>query len=186
MFPCSSKGPWRLQIGAAGLACSTVPLRFSALALSSSEKRCHESVNVALVSQLRAFQGSCSGQSSRPVTMDVECVCALSAMCPLSPDKVTLSVSHIAHPDRSSHPAKDCYCSSYHSPSQHGMYVLTLAASEDVKGITHVFNYDYPNNSEDYVHRIGRTGRAGTTGTAITLFTTDSKLIYSSLFRSRC
>lgn len=46
---------------------------------------------------------------------------------------------------------------------------------KDVKNITHVFNYDYPNNSEDYVHRIGRTGRAGSTGTAITLFTTDSK-----------
>ena len=38
-----------------------------------------------------------------------------------------------------------------------------------------MFNYDYPNNSEDYVHRIGRTARAGRTGTAITLFTTDSK-----------
>jgi ATP-dependent RNA helicase DDX5/DBP2 len=37
-----------------------------------------------------------------------------------------------------------------------------------------VFNYDYPNNSEDYVHRIGRTGRAGANGTAITLFTTDN------------
>jgi ATP-dependent RNA helicase DDX5/DBP2 len=37
-----------------------------------------------------------------------------------------------------------------------------------------VFNYDYPNNSEDYIHRIGRTGRAGANGTAITLFTTDS------------
>jgi ATP-dependent RNA helicase DDX5/DBP2 len=39
-----------------------------------------------------------------------------------------------------------------------------------------VLNYDYPNNSEDYIHRIGRTGRAGLKGTAITLFTTDSKL----------
>ena len=46
---------------------------------------------------------------------------------------------------------------------------------QDVRNITHVFNYDYPNNSEDYVHRIGRTGRAGAKGTAITLFTTDSK-----------
>lgn len=48
--------------------------------------------------------------------------------------------------------------------------------TQDVRNITHVLNYDYPNNSEDYVHRIGRTGRAGATGTAITLFTTDSKL----------
>ena len=52
-----------------------------------------------------------------------------------------------------------------------------LTPIKDVKNITHVFNYDYPNNSEDYVHRIGRTGRAGSTGIAITLFTTESKFI---------
>lgn len=46
---------------------------------------------------------------------------------------------------------------------------------QDVRNITHVLNYDYPNNSEDYIHRIGRTGRAGQMGTAITFFTTDSK-----------
>lgn len=51
-----------------------------------------------------------------------------------------------------------------------------LTLTQDVRDITHVLNYDYPNNSEDYVHRIGRTGRAGRKGTAITLFTTDSKL----------
>lgn len=45
---------------------------------------------------------------------------------------------------------------------------------QDVRNITHVINYDYPNNSEDYIHRIGRTGRAGAKGTAITFFTTDS------------
>lgn len=38
----------------------------------------------------------------------------------------------------------------------------------DVKGISHVINYDMPYNSETYVHRIGRTGRAGKSGTAIT------------------
>lgn len=48
-----------------------------------------------------------------------------------------------------------------------------------MKNITHVLNYDYPNNSEDYVHRIGRTGRAGANGTAITLFTAESKLTAS-------
>ena len=41
----------------------------------------------------------------------------------------------------------------------------------DVDDIKFVINYDYPNNSEDYVHRIGRTGRAGKKGTAYTLFT---------------
>ena len=52
---------------------------------------------------------------------------------------------------------------------------LTNLLPQDVRNITHVLNYDYPNNSEDYVHRIGRTGRAGAKGTAITFFTTDSK-----------
>lgn len=41
----------------------------------------------------------------------------------------------------------------------------------DVKGITWVFNYDFPGSIEDYVHRIGRTARAGATGSAFTLFT---------------
>ncbi len=37
----------------------------------------------------------------------------------------------------------------------------------DVDGVSHVFNYDLPNISESYVHRIGRTGRAGRAGIAI-------------------
>jgi len=41
----------------------------------------------------------------------------------------------------------------------------------DVDDVKFVINFDYPNSSEDYVHRIGRTGRAGHTGTAYTLFT---------------
>ncbi|KAL7276915.1 ATP-dependent RNA helicase dbp2 [Rhizina undulata] len=53
--------------------------------------------------------------------------------------------------------------------------VATDVASRgiDVRNITHVINFDYPNNSEDYVHRIGRTGRGGAKGTAITFFTTN-------------
>jgi superfamily II DNA/RNA helicase len=43
----------------------------------------------------------------------------------------------------------------------------------DVKGVSHVFNYDMPFHAEDYVHRIGRTGRAGATGKAVTLATPD-------------
>jgi len=39
----------------------------------------------------------------------------------------------------------------------------------DVEGITHVFNYDIPEETETFVHRIGRTGRAGRTGIAISL-----------------
>jgi superfamily II DNA/RNA helicase len=43
----------------------------------------------------------------------------------------------------------------------------------DIKGVSHVFNYDAPWHPDDYVHRIGRTGRAGATGKAFTLFTDD-------------
>lgn len=39
----------------------------------------------------------------------------------------------------------------------------------DIPNVSHVFNYDVPIHSEDYVHRIGRTGRAGRSGKAITL-----------------
>lgn len=41
----------------------------------------------------------------------------------------------------------------------------------DIPAVSHVFNYDVPHHSEDYVHRIGRTGRAGRSGTAYTLVT---------------
>jgi len=43
----------------------------------------------------------------------------------------------------------------------------------DIKGVSHVFNFDAPWHPDDYVHRIGRTGRAGATGTAYTLVTAD-------------
>jgi len=39
----------------------------------------------------------------------------------------------------------------------------------DVKGVSHVFNFDTPWHPDDYVHRIGRTGRGGATGRAFTL-----------------
>ena len=45
----------------------------------------------------------------------------------------------------------------------------------DIKDLSHVFNYDVPNNPEDYVHRIGRTGRAGKKGKAYTIFNEDDK-----------
>lgn len=38
-------------------------------------------------------------------------------------------------------------------------------------GIKFVINFDYPQNSEDYIHRIGRTGRSESTGTSYALFT---------------
>jgi len=49
--------------------------------------------------------------------------------------------------------------------------VATDVASRglDIKGVTHIFNYDIPEKSDDYTHRIGRTARAGKSGKAITL-----------------
>ncbi len=41
----------------------------------------------------------------------------------------------------------------------------------DIKGVSHVFNYDAPWHPDDYVHRIGRTGRAGASGVAYTFVT---------------
>jgi superfamily II DNA/RNA helicase len=53
--------------------------------------------------------------------------------------------------------------------------ITVLVASDvaarglDVKGVSHVINFDVPWQPDDYIHRIGRTGRAGMTGIAITL-----------------
>jgi ATP-dependent RNA helicase DeaD len=51
------------------------------------------------------------------------------------------------------------------------MIVATDIAARglDVENLSHVINYDLPDNTESYIHRIGRTGRAGKTGTAIAL-----------------
>ncbi|MBL0967118.1 MAG: DEAD/DEAH box helicase, partial [Blastomonas sp.] len=43
----------------------------------------------------------------------------------------------------------------------------------DIKGVSHVFNFDAPWHPDDYVHRIGRTGRAGATGKAFTFITEE-------------
>jgi superfamily II DNA/RNA helicase len=43
----------------------------------------------------------------------------------------------------------------------------------DIKGVSHVFNFDVPWQPDDYIHRIGRTGRAGAKGVAITLATRE-------------
>lgn len=45
----------------------------------------------------------------------------------------------------------------------------------DVAGISHVINYDVPENPEDYVHRIGRTGRAQAVGDAFTLVSPENR-----------
>ena len=47
----------------------------------------------------------------------------------------------------------------------------------DISGVTHVYNYDIPQDPESYVHRIGRTGRAGQNGISVT-FVTPNEIGY--------
>ena len=53
----------------------------------------------------------------------------------------------------------------------------------DIEQLPHVVNYELPNVSEDYVHRIGRTGRAGSDGTAISLVCVDERQLLSDIER---
>ncbi len=54
----------------------------------------------------------------------------------------------------------------------------------DLDGITHVFNFDPPNDHKDYVHRIGRTARAGRSGTGITFVADDQRYEVSAIARA--
>jgi ATP-dependent RNA helicase RhlE len=67
--------------------------------------------------------------------------------------------------------------------------VVALIATEvaarglDIKELPHVVNYELPNVSEDYVHRIGRTGRAGATGCAVSLVAQDEISLLKAIER---
>ncbi|HGA1463671.1 TPA: DEAD/DEAH box helicase, partial [Streptococcus suis] len=50
----------------------------------------------------------------------------------------------------------------------------------DISGVTHVYNYDIPQDPESYVHRIGRTGRAGQSGQSIT-FVSPNEMGYLAI-----
>ncbi len=53
----------------------------------------------------------------------------------------------------------------------------------DVDGITHVINFEIPNEPETYVHRIGRTGRAGATGVAVSLCDSEERAFLRDIER---
>lgn len=58
----------------------------------------------------------------------------------------------------------------FHVGKTHVLVCTDVAARGlDIKGVSHVYNYDVPADSENYVHRIGRTARAGHEGIAITI-----------------
>lgn len=54
----------------------------------------------------------------------------------------------------------------------------------DITGLTHVFNYELPDNPESYVHRTGRTGRMGQIGTAVSLIRGKDGLLLDQLKKS--
>jgi superfamily II DNA/RNA helicase len=53
----------------------------------------------------------------------------------------------------------------------------------DIKGISHVINFDLPMVAEDYIHRIGRTGRAGASGTAISFVDSEDRGLLNGIER---
>ena len=58
----------------------------------------------------------------------------------------------------------------FHSNNTHVLVATDIAARGlDIKGVSHVYNYDIPPNADDYTHRIGRTARAGKSGKIINI-----------------
>ena len=58
----------------------------------------------------------------------------------------------------------------FHSKSAEVLVCTDVAARGlDIKGVSHVYNYDIPNESKQYLHRIGRTARAGEEGIAVSI-----------------
>jgi len=53
----------------------------------------------------------------------------------------------------------------------------------DIKGVTHVFNYDLSHDPQEYIHRVGRTARAGESGKAITLLSPPDFGNFDNIFR---
>ncbi|GBP82973.1 Probable ATP-dependent RNA helicase DDX5 [Eumeta japonica] len=80
------------------------------------------------------------------------------------------------HGDKSQ-PERDAVLTEFRNGATTILIATDVAARGlDVEDVKFVVNYDYPNSSEDYIHRIGRTGRCQQSGTAYTYFTSgDSR-----------
>lgn len=79
------------------------------------------------------------------------------------------------HGDKSQ-PERDYVLSEFRNGKSSILVATDVAARGlDVEDVKYVINYDYPNSSEDYVHRIGRTGRCSQAGTAYAFFTANNQ-----------
>lgn len=79
------------------------------------------------------------------------------------------------HGDKSQ-PERDYVLSEFRAGKSSILVATDVAARGlDVEDVKFVINFDYPNSSEDYVHRIGRTGRCQQAGTAYAFFTSNNQ-----------
>lgn len=86
------------------------------------------------------------------------------------------------HGDRSQREREDAL-NTFRSGQTPIMVATDVAARGlDIKGVTHVINYDMPTNIDDYVHRIGRTGRIGKKGQALGLMNDKNRNIVRELY----
>jgi ATP-dependent RNA helicase DeaD len=69
---------------------------------------------------------------------------------------------------------------------QFSVLVATDVAARglDIPHISHVVNYDLPNNGADYIHRIGRTGRAGRSGVALSFVSAEQRHLIRDIERA--
>ena len=83
----------------------------------------------------------------------------------------TAKATEYKHYTQASHKRKETAQSTISAVDRTNLLVATDVAARglDIEGITHIINYDVPNDAPVYFHRIGRTARKGEEGTAITL-----------------
>jgi len=99
--------------------------------------------------------------------------CTTKRMC----DELSRALTSLGVPSEALHGDKDQHAREKVLNDLKDGRIQLLVATDvaarglDIKGVTLVVNYDLPNSTEDYVHRIGRTGRAGAKGYAVTLAT---------------
>jgi len=74
----------------------------------------------------------------------------------------------------------------FHSKKVHVLVCTDVAARGlDIKGVSHVYNYDIPADSKQYIHRIGRTARAGKEGKAISIVSIRDRESFSNVLRDK-
>ncbi|MDP3027732.1 MAG: DEAD/DEAH box helicase [Nanoarchaeota archaeon] len=72
----------------------------------------------------------------------------------------------------------------FNSSKSHILVCTDVAARGlDIKGVTHIYNYDLPSEAKEYIHRIGRTARAGEEGKVINIVTSRDYESFSDVLR---